>query len=58
MERMWTYEINGKEKKLDSLTFNIPKVIEPTELTFIFKMKSIDGKIETVSKKTIIVEAP
>ena len=58
MERMWTYKINGEEKKLDSLTFNIPNVIEPTELTFIFKIKSIDGKIETISKKTIIVEAP
>ena len=53
----WTYEMDEIERPLSSLWFTLPDVTKPTEITFRFKIISVDGIIESISEKTILIEA-
>ena len=46
------------EKKLDSLWYNIPYVEHDITVVFRYTIRSADGKIESISEKTITVNPP
>ncbi len=51
----WTVIEDGIEKKLDSLWYNIPYVEHDITVIFRYTIRSADGKIESISEKTITV---
>ena len=54
----WTVIEDGIEKKLDSLWYNIPYVEHDITVIFRYTIRSADGKIESISEKTITVNPP